>query len=465
MLLRSLSAILDQVPGSDAAIAMREACDRAAGILTRRGEDIPLSLSLNRSLASQRLYRLGDALEDAERVCFLDVDASPLDRARHRINLSVCLLWLGRIGEVIQCLDRALELMPDGDEKTLAYLSRASNRALQGDWDGFFEDLDRRFPHYETRDAFLFRTTKRWDGSREALTGKRVLVHMEQGLGDQIQCARLAQWLSAEYRPESITLSCSRPVARLLASAPGVDRVVTDRNPEPVEDDYDTVVPVMDLWKARHRLGLFPLMRMCGPYLSARYTPKISARPVPPPQDGILRVAICWQGNPKHLNDWARSVRLEEFYKLAQKTRELPIEWVSFQAYPGGMAHNPLAGWDRQDIPLLDCWGMDGLLGDMHDTAYWLQDVDLLLSVDTGQGHLGAAIGCETWFLHSHCQEWRWKYAEDLYGDHVRHFKQLSPGDWGSVMGQAASALEYRLVGLPAQRESENLVGSTGGSR
>jgi len=86
-------------------------------------------------------------------------------------------------------------------------------------------------------------------------------------------------------------------------------------------------------------------------------------------------------------------------------------------------------------------------LESFQDTAAILEELDLLISVDTSVPHLAGALGVPTWLLLPFDADWRWlREREDtIWYPTVRLFRQPRPGDWESVVERVRGEL-VRLV-------------------
>ena len=142
------------------------------------------------------------------------------DYAEAHSNLGVALQDQGKLDEAVACYRRALELKPDYAD---AHTNRAIARLLAGDW-------QHGWPEYEWRwrtKEFTPRGFPQplWDG--RSLAGKTILLHAEQGLGDTIQFVRYAPLV--KRLGGTVVLECQKPLVPLLATCPGVDRLVGSR--------------------------------------------------------------------------------------------------------------------------------------------------------------------------------------------------------------------------------------------
>ena len=83
-------------------------------------------------------------------------------------------------------------------------------------------------------------TMPRWQG--EDLSGKTILLHCEQGMGDAIQFIRYAPLVTA--RGATVVVEAFQALQRLFTGAPGVDQVIIRSDPLPPLDFH---CPLMSL--------------------------------------------------------------------------------------------------------------------------------------------------------------------------------------------------------------------------
>ena len=80
---------------------------------------------------------------------------------------------------------------------------------------------------------------------------------------------------------------------------------------------------------------------------------------------------------------------------------------------------------------------------DLHnfsDTAALIENLDLVISVDTSTAHLTAAMGKPVWILNRYDSCWRWlmERSDSPWYPTVRIYNQDSPGDWATVVSRVA---------------------------
>ena len=75
-------------------------------------------------------------------------------------------------------------------------------------------------------------------------------------------------------------------------------------------------------------------------------------------------------------------------------------------------------------------------LTSLHETAGLLDQLDLLITVDTSVAHLSAAMGKPTWIMLPYAPDFRWllNRADSPWYPSVQLFRQSSPGCWDDVV-------------------------------
>ena len=84
---------------------------------------------------------------------------------------------------------------------------------------------------------------------------------------------------------------------------------------------------------------------------------------------------------------------------------------------------------------------------DFSDTAAFIENLDLVISVDTAVAHLAGALGKPVWTLLPFAPDWRWLLNRDdsPWYPTMRLFRQPSPGDWKSVINQVLKELQKKI--------------------
>ncbi|MHB8474354.1 MAG: tetratricopeptide repeat protein, partial [Gammaproteobacteria bacterium] len=263
-----------------------------------------------------------------------------------------------------------------------------------------------------------------WDG--EDISGRTILLHAEQGLGDAFQFIRYAP-LVAE-RGARVVVECQSVLVQLLATVRGITRVVD--NAERLSG-LDMHAPLLSLPNIFHTtLSSIPAQI---PYLTADHELVESWRDKIGTVERKLKVGLVWAGNPSHQNDHNRSCSLQAYAPLA---RVPGVAFFSLQKGPAAVQLNDAP----QGLNLIDY--TDELVS-YSDTAALLANLDLIISVDTSVVHLAGAMGKVVWALLPFAPDWRWLLdrEDSPWYPTMRLFRQPQPGDWVSVMESVRAAM------------------------
>lgn len=367
------------------------------------------------------LRRFGDAA-----ACFRRALEIKPDYANAHSNLGITLQDIGQLDDAIASFRRAVAIKPDfaAARYNLGCALLSSGSLTEG-WQEF---------EYRWKTGVMGArpfAKPQWLGDAE-LHGKAILLHAEQGFGDTLQFLRYAP-LVAKLGAK-VYLEVPLPLKSLATSCAGVAAVFAVGDALP---SFDFHCPLMSLPLAFHtELATIPSE---VPYLAAS-TIKSAQWRERLGQKSTLRVGLTWAGNPrKHLaagdgvrmGDLQRSIHFDQLCSLL----EVPgIEFFSLQL--GDDAVRQLNGNPQVIDVTAD-------LHDFEDTAALIDNLDLVICVDTSVAHLAGAIGKPVWLLNRYNTCWRWlmEREDSPWYPTVRIFRQPSFGDWNSVISNIKQAL------------------------
>ena len=375
----------------------------------------------NRANVLQKLRRYEEAVASYERALTINpVFAEVLN------NRGNALAALGRHREALQSVGQAIAVSPD-------YVNAQWNEALLrlrlGDFAGGLEKYEWRWKRTHGPKTQRHYPQPLWLG-QPPVAGKTILLHHEQGLGDTIQFARYAPLLVE--RGARVVLEVQPPLKPLLSSLGEGITVLGNGEPLPA---FDLHCPVMSLPLAfRTEPASIPAR---VPYLAAPAERLAQWRDRLPPRMG-LRVGLAWSGSTVHAADRDRSMALAQFGPLLQMPN---VTFVSLQKDLRDGDVEFAASQPR----LLD---LREHLGDYGDTAALVEQLDLVISVDTSVAHLAGALAKPVWVLLPLCPDWRWLIgrADNPWYPTARLFRQPRVGDWESVIAQVGQALSQLPV-------------------
>ena len=87
-------------------------------------------------------------------------------------------------------------------------------------------------------------------------------------------------------------------------------------------------------------------------------------------------------------------------------------------------------------------------LTNFGETAAVIENLDLIITVDTSMGHLSGALGKPVWILVPKAADWRWmlERSDSPWYPSARLFRQDKPGQWEPVLAALRSALTEELA-------------------
>ena len=397
------------------------------------------------------LHDLGD-YEEAIASYRIALESAPEIGEVHN-NLGNSLMALGRFAEAADSFLRASELMPTspvpraaratalqamgniaGAEAecriavaldpffAAAHWNLAINLLLQGQYDEGWQEYEWRWQKPDFTSPCRHTNVPLWDGS--PLDGRTILLHAEQGFGDAIQFVRYAPLVA--QRGGSVFIECHPQLVSLFQGIEGVASVAAFGEELPA---FDCQAPFLSL--PRIFGTTLKNIPVACPYLSVttkqrqKWSALMSAYP------NRLRVGLVWAG--KSYPDPLRSCRLAEFAPLAT----VDATFFSLQLGTGAeQAINPPSGMQLIDFT-------DNVI-DFANTAAMIEQLNLIISIDTAVSHLAGALGKPTWLLLPYAPDWRWllERCDSPWYPTTRIFRQKRPGDRGDVIDRLRTALD-----------------------
>jgi Tfp pilus assembly protein PilF len=362
----------------------------------------------------QHQGRVDEAISHCEQAVGLDPESPEA-----RYNLGSALRDAGRCDEAIIQNDLAIQLRADYAE---AHWNQAIAYLLKGNFkEGWREYEWRRKTDWHIS-AYPHKHEKpRWNG--KSFAGKRLLVHCEQGLGDSIQFVRYLPLVKA--RGGTVLLEAWKSLHGLFAAFDGIDELLELSFNSKTQAQFDAHVSVMDLPGLLETTeqtipDSVPYIHAC-PIKSAQWSRELAGRD--------LKVGIVWAGSARHGNDRNRSCGLEYFLPLSQ------IDGVRLYGLQKGEAARQAA-----ETPLTN---LGEQFDDFTDAAAAIDNLDLVISVDTAVLHLAGAMGKPVWALLAFAPDWRWmlEREDSPWYPTMWLFRQQKWGDWACLLQVVAREL------------------------
>ena len=242
-------------------------------------------------------------------------------------------------------------------------------------------------------DHAKYRAIPLWLGEN-SLAGKTILIHAEQGFGDTIQMSRYLTILANQMRAKVI-FEVNPTLMELMKSLDSTIKVVTTQIPlmQQIKGQPDFQCPIMSLPLA---LGsTLDSLPNRTPYLYADQKKRILWRKrliKLSSVDKPFRVGITWSGSGHYAGkkNLRRDIPFECISSLINSLQPFRIE---FHAIQKEIAHN----WRFNKLSNFHFH--EQLLNDFSDSAALIEEVNLVVSIDTAVGHLAGALGQRTCVL------------------------------------------------------------------
>jgi tetratricopeptide (TPR) repeat protein len=362
---------------------------------------------LNYGTAHIKMGHVDTALEQFRMATALDPNY-----AEAWSNLGFALQEVREYDDAITSHRRALEL---NAENPGIHWNYSMTLLLLGDYSTGFSEYEYRRQMADKKP----RTFASPEWVDQDLSGKSLLIHAEQGLGDTFQFARFLPNLAA--MGAEVIVATHSALASLIAEVSGVSCVLAGSEAPP---PHDLQLPLLSL---PYRLSI-QLEDLPGA------VPYISAPPEPfhfESDQNLLKIGLVWAGNPSHANDRNRSCPFEELFPLI---REHNANWYSLQVGPHAIAHQ------TSKLPIID---LVPFLSDFSRTAAAIEALDLIVTVDTAVAHLAGAMGKQVWILLPYAPDWRWMIdrRDSPWYPSATLFRQSEPGDWKHVIREVADQI------------------------
>ncbi|MCH8923030.1 MAG: tetratricopeptide repeat protein [Planctomycetes bacterium] len=421
--------------------------DEAATQYLRAIEGLPSNSQIVCNLAQVR--RLQGRLPEAADLYRRALEIAPrnavtLDR------LGTVLRDCGQTEQAMTSYGRAIEI----DSR---FAQARYNRALlllgSGKFDEAWKDYHWRW-HQQggPRPRDFYRQTL-WDGS--SLAGKTILIHGEQGIGDEIMFATCIPEIIQQAGHCVVT--CSRRLERLFArSFPEATVCGMTRGREhiwrpPAGVQIDVQAPAGDLPKFTRR--------------SRENFPK-QARLLTPDADLVqqwrqrldelgsgIKVGVVWRAGTKPLDMRRRST------ELTQWNRVLSAAGVQFINLQQGNCREELEQAGRALGTTVHHFDDVDALANIDSAAALTAALDLVIGVGSAAVHLAAALGVETWALLPKFWSLGWCFDEAWYGS-LKSIRQTTAGDWEELLGRVAGELQRRITTPRQQPDPQHPIPS-----
>jgi tetratricopeptide (TPR) repeat protein len=301
-----------------------------------------------------------------------------------------------------------------------------------GQYQQGWKKYERRWDTEQMKKSRRFFAQPLWLG-QESLLGKTILLHAEQGFGDTIQFVRYAPLLTE--RGARVILQIQAPLKTLVTRIKGVSSVLVTGEPLP---SFDFHCPLLSLPLACSTFSEADIppsnYLSADPLQSASWKTRLGEKHKP-------RVGLVWAGSSTRADN-AITKRLDTI-------RSMPLQALSPLLQNQDVEFHSLQQGDNAVVQLRILPDSKRIadntrdLRDFSDTAALIDNLDLVISVDTAVAHLAGSMGKQVWLLNRYNSDWRWMTdrVDSPWYPSMRIFRQDKPGDWNNVIAEVKAEL------------------------
>lgn len=311
---------------------------------------------------------------------------------------------------------RAIQIKPD---YAIAHWNLANALLAVGNFEQGLEEFEWRLsiPALQLDRGF---SQPRWDGSDA--NGKSILLHCEGGHGDAMQFVRFIPLISSLGGKQKLILECQPALLALfLESIHGV-QIIGRGQSLPA---FDFQIPLLSLPRIfRTNLQTIP---HSIPYLKTPAAVNELWKSRLSLDHKIKNVGLVWAGSPTKL----RTDSIDIYGPLSGVPN---ARFYSLQVGPKARQAPP---------PGLDLVDLTQHIGDFADAAAFIQQLDLVITIDTSIAHLAGALAKPVWVAIPYCSDFRWLMdrSDSPWYPTMRLFRQPKAGDWQTPVSNMAHAL------------------------
>lgn len=353
--------------------------------------------------------------------------------------LGASYIEAGNPAHAIECFRAALARDP-GHAKAHHNLGLA--HLLAGDFAPGWEGYEWRFRANPVLGQPL--PLPAWDDS--PLAGKGILIHAEQGVGDEIMFVSCLPEIARVAK--RCVLTCDRRLAELFRRSFPYVEVIGVEVVDGQRESMQSWLPRIGHIDLQCPLGSLPRFLRRGPecfpahggYLRAD-TRRVAAwrERLACLGDGP-KIGLSWRGGSATAQRARRSIPLESLGGLLS----IPgMRFVNLQY--GDTAAERHDVHDRLGIDVCH-WEDADPLSNLDEFAALITALDLVITVANATAHMAGALSVPVWVLTPFAPDWRWqlKRTDSPWYPSARLFRQGRAGDWNAAIASVSEVLRQQ---------------------
>jgi len=334
------------------------------------------------------------------------------------------------VKNAIKCLKKAIKI---NKNNTAARVDLSYAYLLLGDFQKGYKEYQYRFKHYSHLENY--NNFKHWTGQEEG----KLLLFCEQGIGDLFNFIRFTK----KIKNKNIKILTTKEASNLLKKNFDIEII------NEIKEKFDYACSIVDLPKIL-KISKEEIENSFEPYIKSTIPCNFSN------YKNNYKIGICWAGNPRHLRDEFRSCNLSLFKNInkIKNVKLFSLQKDTRKIFRCGKIVDFCE--DSEGMNIVD---MSPFMLDWEYTSSIINELDLVVSVDTSVLHLAAAMGKPTLGIIPHLPDWRWGLInqKNIWYPNLKLFRQKTPCDWTNVFQEIEKEIRINLPEtiLPALQPSD----------
>ena len=387
----------------------------------------------NRGNVFYKLYKYKEAIKDHKKAIKLD----PKGYNAYS-NLANALKSEGKITLAIKNYEKAIELNPNFVN---AHFDLATSNLMIENFKKGFEEYEWRFKKDEIKShlikyksiyelPLLHKNLKKKD-----IKNKLVLIHSEQGFGDNIQFSRYIMKLKNDFNCK-IIVTTRKELVRLFKDSFGNNDI----------DIYDRELFNINEFNVDYQISILSLAYFLNVEIREEIIStnkylitKEDNLNINIPNDKKINIGICWSAS---ITGESYDGKVFDLKYLEPLINNKNINLFSLQIGPEA---EDIKKYNFQD-KIID---VSDKIKDFKDTALLMNKLDFVISSDTSVAHLAGALGKKVYIPLQKIPDWRWlkNGSKSFWYDSAILFRQKTARNWDNVFDSLITKIinEYKL--------------------
>lgn len=337
-------------------------------------------------------------------------------------NLGLLYASMMQFDRAEKCFEEACEMNPKNFQAAWEWSLTMLDR---GHWEDGFRAYDvRRLAKKE----YTQLPYPLWQG--EDLSGKTIFIQSEQGLGDRILFSRYLHWIKKTWPSCHIQFLCDPKLYNLFWDLKNECEyeIIPDKVSWPKADYGQYLMNLPGIHETTPD-NVYP-----DPGLIKSRSLRVKANVPDSTYGPVLKVGICWTGNPVMDQNIQRSIPFDKILSLAEDPN---LMLYSLQMGSDDLKNNKAEGLINDMKPWIE---KEGFMG----TAACMNEMDVIVTCCTSIAHLAGALGKKTLVLLCYSPYWIWLRERDdsVWYPSVKLIRQRAPGEWSYVINIAKKELQ-----------------------